>query len=63
MSSVPAPIMSKPILPSLSVDNVHELIEQADNLRDKAIIALLAEGGLRLSELTNIKPNDIDWQH
>jgi len=63
MSSVPAPIMSKPILPSLSVDNVYELIEQADNLRDKAIIALFTESGLRLSELTNIKPNDIDWQH
>ena len=63
MSSVPAPIMSKPILPSLSVDNVYELIEQADNLRDKAIIALFTESGLRLSELTNMKPNDIDWQH
>ncbi len=63
MSSIPAPIMSKPILPSLSADNVYELIEQVACIRDKAIIALFAESGLRLSELTNIKPNDIDWQH
>jgi len=28
----------------------------------KAIIALLTESGLRLSELTNIKVNDINWE-
>ena len=28
-----------------------------------AIIALFTESGLRLSELTNIKPSDIDWQN
>jgi site-specific recombinase XerD len=63
MSSIPAPIMSRPILPSLAADDVHQLIEQTDSLRDKAIIALFTESGLRLTELTNIKPNGIDWQH
>jgi site-specific recombinase XerD len=30
-------------------------------MRDKAIIALFVESGLRLSELANIKPDDINW--
>jgi integrase len=60
---MPAPILGKPILPSLSADDVHKLIEQTENLRDKAIIALFTESGLRLTELTDIKPNDIDWQN
>ena len=63
MSNMPVPIMSKPLLPSLSSNDVYLLIEQTDSHRDKAIIALFTESGLRLTELTNIKPNDIDWQH
>lgn len=37
------------------------LVEKADCVRDKAIIALFAESGSRLSELTNIKLKDIHW--
>ncbi|MFC2071481.1 tyrosine-type recombinase/integrase [Chloroflexota bacterium] len=59
---MPAPILGKPILPSLSQEEVLYLIEREDSTRDKAIIALFTESGLRLSELTNIKPQDIDWQ-
>ena len=61
MKGMPAPILGKPILPSLNKDQVLRLIEQTDNTRDKAIIALFTESGLRLSELVNVKPNDIDW--
>jgi integrase/recombinase XerC len=32
-------------------------------VRDKAIISLFADSGLRLSELTNIQINNIDWQN
>jgi integrase/recombinase XerC len=32
-------------------------------LRDKAIISLFSDSGLRLSELANINTNDIDWEH
>ncbi len=39
-----------------------DLLNRADNIRDKAIIAMFTESGLRLSELANIKPDDIDWQ-
>jgi len=63
VNGMPAPILGKPILPALSAIDVHRLIEETDNVRDKAIIALFTESGLRLTELTNIKPNDIDWQN
>jgi len=33
-----------------------------DNVRDRAIIAMFTESGLRLSELVNICPRDIDRQ-
>jgi integrase len=62
LNGMPAPILGKPILPALSSNEVIYLIEQVNNTRDKAIIALFAESGLRLSELANIKLQDIDWQ-
>ncbi len=57
-----SPILGKPILPSLDKHQVHQIIGDAKTLRDKAIIALLTESGLRLSELTNIRLQDIDWE-
>jgi integrase len=60
---VDAPIRPQLILPSLSSDQVMGLIKVAESVRDKSIIALFTESGLRLSELTNIKPNDIDWRN
>ena len=56
-----SPILSKPILPSLEKTQVMHLIEQATCIRDKAVIALFAESGLRLSELANIQPGNINW--
>ena len=38
------------------------VIEQTETVRDKAIIALLTESGLRLSELVSITPEKIDWE-
>jgi site-specific recombinase XerC len=58
-----APKVGRLILPSLTQEQVKTLLVNSDNIRDKAIIALFTESGLRLSELTNIMPNDIDWQH
>ena len=52
----------KLILPSLTKENVELLIEQAHCIRDKAIISLFTESGLRLYELLNIKLRDIDWE-
>ena len=57
-----APILTKLVLPSLAREQVELLIDEAENIRDKAIIALLTESGLRLSELAGIKAADIDWE-
>jgi len=53
----------KRILPSLSDEQVDYLIDCADNTRDKAIISLLADSGMRLNELNNIRSEDINWQN
>jgi integrase/recombinase XerD len=63
INGIPAPILGKPIMPSLSENEVRCLIERVDCIRDKAIIALLTESGLRLSELANIKLSDINWEN
>jgi integrase len=58
MKGVRAPILSKVMLPALTSDQVKQLIDYAESVRDKAIIALFAESGLRLAELANIKLDD-----
>jgi site-specific recombinase XerD len=56
-----APKIGRLILTSLSEDQVRTLMQSTECLRDKAIIALFVESGLRLAELTGIKPEDINW--
>ena len=58
---MPAPILGKPILPSLTQEQVIRLLDMVGNTRDKAIIALFTESGLRLTELAKIRLLDIDW--
>ncbi len=41
--------------------HVEELISAADNIRDKCIVSLFADSGIRLSELVNITREDIQW--
>jgi integrase/recombinase XerC len=61
ISWVEPPKMPKLILPSLTKEEVELLILKAASARDKAIIALFTESGMRLSELVNIRAKDIDW--
>lgn len=56
-----APILGKLILPSFDREQVLYLIEQSPIVRDKAIIALFAESGLRLAELAHVRLEHIDW--
>ncbi len=51
-------MLSSPHLPSLTEEQVNCLIAQANSLRDKAIISLLADSGMRLGEVANIKAKD-----
>ena len=55
------PKVEKRILPSLTPEQIAYLIDKAESVRDKAIISLFADSGLRLSELAAIRANDIDW--
>ncbi len=61
MLGVDAPIQSKKILPSLTPEQVEYIISQAGQVRDKAIVSLFNDSGLRLKELADINPLDIDW--
>jgi len=63
VAGISAPILGKPILPTLTRNHVMQLIEQTELIRDKAIIALFTESGLRLSELVSIKSENIDWEN
>jgi integrase len=58
---VEPPKVGKRILPSLTSEQVDTLLDSADNLRDRCIISLLSDSGMRLSEMANIRPDDIDW--
>ena len=60
---VEPPKVERKILPSLTLEQLDYLIGQAETTRDKAIISLFADSGLRLSELTNINTHNIDWEH
>ena len=47
-----------PLIPSR--EEVKALLEAAGKLRDRALLAVLYGGGLRVSEATQLKPRDID---
>jgi site-specific recombinase XerD len=61
LTKVDAAKPPRPILPSLSPEQVDYLIEYVDSLRDEAIISLFAESGMRLNELASVRASDIDW--
>ena len=61
MKTMKAPRLPRLILPSLSIEQVRYLIDYVDSIRDKAIIALFTESGLRLTELCGIRSFDIHW--
>jgi len=60
---VDVPKIMKRILPSLTSEQVEYVIEQAETLRDKVMVSLFADSGMRLSELANIKVSQIDWDN
>jgi hypothetical protein len=62
VDNVDPPKQSRKLLPCLNEDEVAYLIGQTGNIRDKAIISLFVDSGIRLNELLNIKPDDTDWQ-
>jgi len=61
IKKVDPPKMTKIILPSLTPEQVDYLIGCTETLRDKCIISLFADSGMRLTELLNIQEKHIDW--
>jgi integrase/recombinase XerD len=45
----------------ISIDDMSQLINSSMDVRGKAIIAILAKTGIRLSELLSLDVSDIDW--
>ena len=67
-SDIDIPRVPVPLLKAPSPENVKELFAYLDShdpadlaLRNKAIIATFMESGLRLFELSAVKPEDINW--
>jgi len=63
MHNIKAPKLPKLVLPSLTKEQVLTLIEKGGDTRNRAIIALAVESGLRVIELASIKPENIDWDN
>jgi site-specific recombinase XerD len=64
VKKIKAPKVPKLIMPTLKLGDIIKLIDQAVTVREKAIISLFTESGMRLSELSNVRISDINWnQH
>jgi integrase len=59
---VDAPLVEKRILPSPTANQVDTLIDASSNLRDRCIVSLLADSGMRSSEVLSFQTSDIDWE-
>ncbi len=60
---VDSPSITKKMLPSVTEEQLDILLKAAENQRDRCIVSLLFDSGLRLSELCAIKPSDMDWSN
>lgn len=47
----------------LTVEETAKMVEYTDNIKHRAMIALLYSSGIRLSELVNLRPCDIDGKN
>jgi len=61
MLIVESPKVGKRILPSLTPEQIVSLIDHSESMRDKAIISLFSDSGLRLRELASVRLENIDW--
>ena len=51
----------KPLRYAVAVEDIETLLGACNNIRDRLIVALLADTGLRLSELASVQTADIDF--
>lgn len=60
--NIPHPKRNKPLPEVLTIKEVRQLIHATNNPKHKLIIKLLYGCGLRVSELTNLKKQDFDFE-
>ncbi len=60
-AQVRMPKKDKSLPEVLSKEEVKKMIEGADNLKSRLIISMLYSSGLRVSELVNLKVDDLDF--
>ncbi len=63
MLLIEAPKLPETVLRTITPEQVRILLETAENSRDKAIVALLADSGARRSAFTGIRVHDLDLLH
>ena len=63
LKSVDPPKPPRPILPSLTNEQVEYLVNYVASDRDKAIISLFADSVMILRELSGIKTSYMDWEN
>ena len=61
IARVDAPKVARRLLPAVTPEQMQTLLDTADNPRDRAVISLLFDSGLRLSEAASIRTSDMDW--
>ena len=62
MVNMKAPKVPAPLRYSVDLAAIPVLLAACDNLRDKLVVSLLADTGLRLSELASLSVGDIDLE-
>jgi len=55
------PRIQKRLLPAISKEQLEVLLNHCQCERDKALISLLWYSGMRISEATNVKASDFNW--
>jgi len=60
---VDSPKVAKKLLPSVTSEQLDTLLNATESLRDTAMVSLLFDSGLRLSELASVQSKDIDWSN
>jgi integrase/recombinase XerC len=63
IARVDKPLTSKRLLPAITEERLGVLLSQANSLRDRCILSLLFDSGLRVSEVCSINPDGIDWSN
>jgi integrase len=58
---VDRPKVSEKLLPAITDEQLNILLSRLESVRDRCILSLFFDSGLRVSELANIKSEDIDW--